>query len=132
MISNFDKSNTNRNSELQRDLEAAFAAVALKHNIDINIGSGSYNAAQLTVRLVMRTKNVDIANRANSFSMRRLGLPENAIGRSFLYKNVLYTVKGINTKKRKYPVETTKQDGSIVNFTAPTIANLLANIGQGG
>jgi hypothetical protein len=132
MINNFDKSNTNRNSELQRDLEAAFAAVAQKHNIDIHIGSGTYNAAQLSVKLVMRTKNVDIANNANNFGLRRLGLPENAIGRSFLYKNVLHTVKGINLKKRKYPVETTKPDGQIVNFTAGTIANILVGIGQGG
>lgn len=132
MITKFDRNNTSSNAELTRDLNAAFAVIAAKHNIDIKLGSGSFSAAQLQVKLVCRTKNTDIANEANQFSLMKLGLPTNAIGRTFLYKGQLYEIKAINRKKRRYPVETTKvSDGSILNFGASTVA-LLLPVAQGG
>lgn len=134
MITRFDRSNTHNSAELTRDLEAAFAAVARKHNIDIQLGSGSFNAAQLSVKLVMRTKNTEVANTAMAFTLRSLGLPVNAIGRSFVYKGELFEIKGINTKKRRYPVETRKvSDNSIMNFGPSIPARLLtATTEQGG
>jgi len=134
MITRFDRSNTHSSSELTRDLEAAFAAVAKKHNIEIHLGSGSFSAAQLAIKLVMRTKNTDVANNAMAPLLRRYGLPANAIGRSFSYKGELFEIKGINPKKRRYPVETRKvSDGSIMNFGPSIPARLLGtDLQQGG
>ena len=134
MINRFDRSNTHATSELSRDLEAAFAAVARKHNIEIHLGSGSFSPAQLSVKLVCRTKNTDVANTAMAFTLRSLGLPVNAIGRSFSYKGDLYEIKGINTRKRRYPVETRRaSDGTIMNFGQATAARYLGtSVEQGG
>ena len=131
MINRFDRQNTHANSELSRDLEAAFAAVAKKHNIEIKLGSGSYNPAMLQVKLVCRIKDTQVANTVSAFTLRSLGLPENAIGREFVWKGQMHTVMGINTKKRRYPVETRRADGQYINFTAGCVARILGT-GTGG
>ena len=123
MVNNFDRQNL---EQIRRDIDAALKQVMAKHNIDMSIANISFNAATFTTKLTARVKNTQVANQANSFSLRRLGLPENAIGRTIIYKGTGYEIVGINMKKRKYPI-TTKNvaTGGNMNFTAASVAMLL-------
>jgi hypothetical protein len=130
MINQFDKANLN---QVRADINAALLAVTAKHGIDIAIGSISYNAASFTTKMTVRTRNTDLANKTMSFDLRRLGLPENAIGRTIVFKGIAYTITGLNKRKKRYPIETRKiTDNSLVCFGSALAASLLVGTGQGG
>lgn len=130
MINRFDRTSA---KNLSREIESALLAVAQKHNITIKSGSGSYNASSFSLKVVCRSNNTDIANDTMAPILRRMGLPTNAIGRTFEYKGDAYTIMTINTRKRRYPVETRKAStGSILNFDASTVVRLLGTETIGG
>lgn len=130
MISTFDRSNL---EQIRREINNALAAITAKHGLDISLGSISFNAASFTTKLTCRTRNTDAANQANTYSLRSLGLPANAIGRTIVHKGIAYNITGINKRKRRCPVETRRaSDNSLMNFGAAYAASLLSANEIGG
>jgi len=130
MISTFDRSNL---EQIRREINNALAAITAKHGLDISIGSISFNAASFTTKLTCRTRNTDAANQANTHSLRGLGLPASAIGRTIVHEGIAYNITGINKRKRSCPVETRSvSDNTLMSFPAPYVASLLSANDMGG
>jgi hypothetical protein len=130
MINSFSRSTC---SQLRDELNATLKVLSEKHGIDINIGNMSFDSASINAKVTIRTRNTDIANRANSYNLAKYGLPANAIGMTVVFKGIAHTITGINKVKRKYPIVTRRiTDNQTVNFGARWVAQLLSNQSIGG
>lgn len=121
-ISQFNKQNL---PQLRIDLNNALKAVAELHGIDLSLGNMSFTDTETTVKLTARVKSNISLNTLVNWRLKNLGLPEDLMGKSFVFKNKTYTVTSLNTKPVKYPVEAKTLEGRTVCFATEFIKTLL-------
>jgi len=92
-------------NSVQRKIKNFLAEIEREENVKITFGTCRYDAAQYGTRMTVKTlvksestETVDVSN------CKRLGLPSNVIGMTFLLRGVKYQVTELKMRNRKYPI----------------------------
>jgi hypothetical protein len=127
MTQTLTKINRSNAKTLRAETEQALQAVADKYGLSVNIGNGRFNddqyrakfefnvAAQTTAPGSPAVSKKDVA------AAKKLGLPEDIIGRQFKSGRTTYTVSGFNLRRRKYPVSGIGPKGGRYKFPADAV-----------
>lgn len=122
-INQFDRTNLRA---LQADIDAALAAMAEKHGIQIKAGGASFGATAATFKVelaVIGDGGVAKTRHATEFELfaSSYGLAPTDLGREFTYKGNGYKITGLSTKSRRFPVEASRTDGRTFKFPAELV-----------
>lgn len=94
---------------LRADIEAALSAVGQKHGISLKTGAIRFTPSSATIKLeaVVLTAGGASADRREAdwdFYCRNFGLRPEDKGKTFTYQGRTFTLKGIDVKRKKYPI----------------------------
>lgn len=116
----------NRIKVISSDIESALQEVAKKHNLDIRLGSGSFNSANFTTKVECRLKaNSKAAMEHNASLAKMMGLPEDIVGKSITIKNEVFKITHLDPKKPKFAVGLKSENGREVFTTVQGVLNYL-------
>lgn len=114
----FDKPNL---KTLRADLEAALAIVSKKHNIILSTANISYSATEATIKVKAMTKaegvetalDARIAKFAEDFKINAFlyGMKVEDLGKTYKSGSKIFTVVGLDSKKRKNAIVVKDQLG---------------------
>lgn len=111
---------------LRPELESAFAAVATKYGIAIQLGSGQFDSANATFKLELSAKASD----GTTMNKERVaytqfadayGLKPEWLDKTFLFRGTPYKIAGLNTKARKAPILAANPQGKRYKFDTFTV-----------
>jgi hypothetical protein len=119
-IVEFNKSNL---ADLKKEIEAALSDALSKFGLKGELGNIKYESTQFNVDVVVSTP----AHAGKQFAENaiRWGLKPEWFGQSFTYRGEMYTITGINPRRRKYPVIARSETGTTIGFHGETIRRLL-------
>lgn len=122
---------------LRADIDAALKAVGVKHNITLDLGSIRFSASEARCKLTMAPKSYTAAvmpalsnglDPYNTVESREyvnlaytLALPKDGLGRKFTSMGATYTIIGLKTSRRKYPVIGISARGTRYKFAASSV-----------
>lgn len=112
---------------LRQELDAAVAAVAERHGLQIKVGTCTYQPTNATFKLVVNTVSdggvVQDQFRANWGKYAgMLGLDASMLDQVVSWGGKQYKIVGLNPNKGRCPVLAERQDGSGKQFFVPTDA----------
>lgn len=116
---------------LRPELESAFAAVATKYGIAIQLGSGQFDSANATFKLELSAKASD----GTTMNKERVaytqfadayGLKPEWLDKTFLFRGTPYKIAGLNTKARKAPILAANPQGKRYKFDTFTVKAALS------
>lgn len=106
---------------LRVDLNKALEEVAAKHNIILEVGNASFTANNATFKLHVMTKAEGVETKADAEEAkmkkdfeqyhRMFGIDADALGKKIKSREKTFTVIGLDTKKRKYPIIARDEQG---------------------
>lgn len=117
--------------KLAEEMREAVKPVLAKHGLTLGGGHTTYGTdvrVRLDVVKVELENGVNVATpeAANWKQMARYyGLPEDGLGKTFRNGGHTFTVTGLNTRRGRYPVLATREDGKQFKFPTETVAALL-------
>ena len=118
--------------ELRPEIESALAALATKHGISIKLGNASFLNETATFKLELATissSGVVASKEARDFTRYAFmyGLKPEHLNQVFTdFDGETYTVRGLMSKSRKYPVLVERQDGTQFKFPATRVSSRLS------
>lgn len=110
-------------NEALEEVGAAFGMqIGIKGTISFNKDNASIKveAAEITASGVQTKEATDFIHYAH-----RYGLTADLLGKTFQDEGEEYTIKGLKTRSRKYPVLTERSDGQGVKFRSEHIKHIL-------
>lgn len=116
---------------LRKQLEDTLKALGENNNIEFKIGRMSYTDGYCNIGLkAYSTEKVGAAHVTGvelEFlnSALKLGIPNDWLGKKVMLNDVEYTITGLNTRARKFPVILTRFDGASIKSTIMTIRTAL-------
>ena len=118
---------------LRNDINAALAAVAAKHNINLEVGNIRYSKHNAEIKVqaatketsgVVITKEVQDLRMVAKFGQDGLPTDKDPMTISFLFRGESYTLCGYKSRNRKFPyLAKNNCDGKTYKFTASSIRN---------
>tara|TARA_R110002096_G_C14661938_1_gene728410 strand:- start:20779 stop:21171 length:393 start_codon:yes stop_codon:yes gene_type:complete len=116
---------------LRDDINKALrdADIDVRYGIELKTGKCSFNANNATMKLEIAAVGDDgqvESKEAIAWKSRAelMGLPTDGIGKKFSWNGCEYTVTGLNTKARKYPVCASLQ-GKTYRFPVSVVVGAL-------
>jgi hypothetical protein len=108
---------------LREALEEALSAVALKHNLNIDIKTIRMGDTYFNVPLVVNlSEETDDVRKSNENYARMFNLPLNCVGKDITMGGSVYTVVGFNPTKPKFAVKVVeKKTRKPFNTTAESV-----------
>ena len=105
--------------KLRAEIQEALNVIAKEHDLqEISLGNIRFDDSSFKSTVVAKTK--PIAGKENQHvdarNARRLGLPEDIIGSTIIFRGLKYSVIKIDMKKRKYPVSIQKLSGGTTRY----------------
>ena len=114
---------------LREEINRALAPVATKNGIKLQLGNMSYSSTEIRMKLdaVLLGEGGENLNDKNNFETyaRMYGLEPSDYGKKFTTSKGEYTISGINTKKRKYPIVAKNNAGVAYIFESERVVELL-------
>jgi len=128
-VTEFNRANL---KNLRKQFQDAINAVAAKNGIKAGLGSISYTDSQFTVKMTVETsgnKEAKVEKAKNGFPMDafRVGLKEDALGKTFKSNGRTFKITGVKTRRRKYPVSAVEVGGRGGKFKFPVSATGMAS-----
>jgi hypothetical protein len=111
--------------------EAALKVLADELGLSLKRESSRFDplGGTVTVKLTFGVQNASGASQADTQAASLLGLPADCIGRTFRSgRGTLYTITGINMRRRKYPVSATGPRGGRYKFTVAQVLSGLSKV----
>jgi hypothetical protein len=124
-ITEFNKGNI---ADLRREIEAALSDALSKFGLKAKLGSLKCESTQFTGAITVSTPD----NAGKQFAENAIlwGLKPEWFGQSFEYEGEMYTITGINPRRRAYPVIAKSKPGPTSCFRAETIRGLLGGAAE--
>ena len=104
--------------EFRRDLKEVMKDVEDKYNIDLSLGSITYEINSFHATLTARKRG--LTNAEWKWYCKDYGFSEDDLGKSFYYGRKKYTITGIK-QKNKFPIMAQREDGKEFSFTAECV-----------
>lgn len=107
----------------------ALQAVAEQYGLIVKNEPGSFTHNTFTAKFTFSVEAADGTGAPADFAQKAalVGLPEDCFGKTFTdWRNVTFTITGINLRAKKYPVQVTKADGRAFKMPAAQVASHLA------
>lgn len=115
--------------DIHEEILEAVQAIALRRNLEITNGGGTFDGASAVLKLKVALKDESgVALTPERRDLDMLGEVygiADAAGKSFTQAGRTYTVTGLNTKATKNPVVCTRDDGKQFRYTLQGIQTLL-------
>lgn len=118
--------------QIRNDIDAALAAVEAKHNIKFNTGRITYEPG---VNFRCKLEAVSTADNngntvnpeKNNFESKAflIGVKKTAFGKTFTSRGRKFTITGLNTRAKKYPIQAETARGQRYKFP---VSQLPANL----
>ncbi len=138
-MTNFTRPNVRA---LQSDLSAALAAVAQKHGINITMGNARFSESECRFSKIICQAKGTLAQAApnlpvnsardpyNTLESREYinlahmhNLPTDGLGKTFVSMGRTFTIIGLKSSRRKYPVTAVGSQGGRYKFSATSVRN---------
>lgn len=118
--------------ELRAELETALKALGEKLGLSISVGSGTFTATCLTLKVELAEPGedgvvMDRAAREWPLVAPYFGLPAWALGKTFVVQGKTFTVKGVNRRARTMPILADGQNGKTYKFSPASVLAALKN-----
>lgn len=108
------------------EMKKAVAGVEKKFDVEIKFGSITYRENDFKIKTEVFNGSIKEADEVNFSNVcHRYDLEKNDFGKIITHKNKDYKISGIDTKRTKYSIKATGEDGEIVFFTKNSIKRLL-------
>lgn len=118
---------------IRADIHAALATVEATYNCKFDLGRITFTDNNFRGKLECNSTSDRSGNTINpaeqNFDQNRwkIGIAKEAFGKSFRVNGTKYTITGINTRAKKYPVQATNPQGATYKFAMRQLpANLKA------
>lgn len=110
----------------REEIKEAVSGVEKKFGVEIKFGSITYTDSDFKMKMDVSNGSIKEAKEVEfSRICTHYGLTQSDFGRSFTNKGKVYTISGIDTKRRKYPIMMTDEDGVTKLFTVDGIKRLI-------
>ena len=117
---------------IRNDINAALAAVEAKHNIRFNIGRITYETgSNFRTKLEAVSTADHSGNAINPDKIQfeknawRVGVKKDAFGQKFTSGRKHFTITGINTRAKKYPINAVTASGKRYKFPVSMLPSSL-------
>jgi len=115
---------------IRKHLEAALKPLAEKLGVAIDLGSCAFRASNCRFQLniaVLDSKGEAITEESDSFrrNAKLFGFEPVDLGKEFTFQGQLYTICGLKTKSRKYPVIARSCNGKDYKFACRSVLEAL-------
>lgn len=111
---------------LSAALREVVELVAAEHGLDFRIRGGSFSPYSGTYKPSIEFSVPSVAVAVAQKDASLVGLPDDAIGRSFTHQGREYTITGINLRARRMPVQATRtSDERTFKFPTATVKHAL-------
>ena len=124
----FNKSNL---KTIRADVAAALAAVESKHGVQFSLGNIRFSNDDFRCKLecVSATNSsgnaVDIDRQKFESNCWMIGVPKTSFGKTFKSGRKTFTISGLNTRAKKYPIQAVDTRGKRYKFPVDMLpANL--------
>lgn len=123
----FDKMKVN---QVAKDIDEALKAVEAKHNISIARGRGTYDAHTFSLKVNCVIKEAsgevfDIAARDFQRMAHLYGLKADDLGKTFYANGQPYTISGLKSRNKKYPILAKNRNGKTYKFPESSVVRNL-------
>jgi hypothetical protein len=106
---------------ISADAEQALQSVAKKYGLTVERGNGNFSSTSFMAKFEfsLAGENRD----ATAFKTRAMmyGLKESDLGRSFKSNGETFTISGLATKAKKFPILATNSKGQTYKFSASNV-----------
>ena len=107
---------------LHEEVAEAAANIAAQYGLRLLPGNARYSDTSLSIPVKFETTGEGGIPAGFALDARWLGLPEDCWGQQFRGANgTVYTITGINLRRRKYPVSGRGPKGGSYKFTADAV-----------
>ena len=113
---------------LSAEANAALAKVAAEFGLTFETKAGSYSDTEFNFKATFKlntTQAIQRIEQRTASVAQLLGLPEDVVGKTFYSNGVMFTVTGLNLKRRKYPVSATNANGTGYKFSEAEVKRCL-------
>jgi hypothetical protein len=122
-VNKFDNFNKENLTALRSEIQSALDVVAKKLGLlEIKMGTITYGPCDCSSTIKCKTVNQEGSTSAKIFEVT---FGKNLISETFKHGANTFTVKEFNSRKRKFPVICTRDDGASVGFPIETIKLIL-------
>lgn len=133
-MNSFSKSDV---QTLRREIDSALAVVAAKHGVNISLGNCRFSSTEARfAKLTVNPKSIATIVTAGSSSVAdtpeareyqslayMFNLPKDGLGKTFTSMGKMFTIAGLKSSRRKYPVSAVSSTGRRFKFTAEQVRN---------
>lgn len=116
---------------IRSDIDAALAAVEAKHDIKFNLGNIRFSNNNFRAKFEANVVADASGNVVNPDEVHfnqnrwRIGIAKDAFGKTFTFQGETFTVSGINTRAKKYPVKANDRNGRRFKFSMNSLPTSL-------
>ena len=125
-IKEFSKTNLN---SVRRDIDIALASVEKEYGITLKLGNIRFSGTSFTTKVsadVKPTNGKSLGETKFNANCVLYGLKKSDFGKTFTEGRKTYTITGINTRSKRYPIECQcLTNGKGIRFTASLIREIL-------
>lgn len=121
---------------IAQDAEAALAEVGRKHGVNFSYAGGRFSdtCATLKFEAADMTASGEILSKSAQAWKRQcktFGFEESDLGRTFRIGRSEYTIRGLTTRRHKFPIDATRKDGKAFKMTAKQVLVALGKVNYG-
>ena len=122
--------NRNLIEKVRDDIRPFLEPIGEKHGINLELGRCSYSSGNFTLKLegsLVGDDGVVLTKEAEDFKKYAHwhGLVPEDLGKSFQSQGVVYTITGLKTRAKKYPITAQASNGGSYKFAAGSVKSLL-------
>lgn len=116
-------------NQIRREVDEALTEIAARHSLAYVTKPWRFSSTTLSLKAEMAESEDGVAltseARTLNANAKWLGLPEDALGRTFVSHGQVFTIAGYNGKARKYPIIANRSDGAPYKFTINQVRDAL-------
>lgn len=116
--------------KVRDDIRPFLEPIGEKHGINLELGRCSYSSGNFTLKLegsLVGDDGVVLTKEAEDFKKYAHwhGLVPEDLGKTFVHTHVVYTITGLKTRAKKYPITARASNGKEYKFAAGSVRMLL-------
>jgi|TARA_R110002051_G_scaffold11327_1_gene41354 hypothetical protein len=116
--------------KVRDEISHCLEPIGEKHGIELKLGRCSYSSGNFTMKLegsLVGDDGVVLTKEAEDFKKYAHwhGLEPEDLGKTFVQAHVVYTITGLKTRARKYPITAKASNGGSYKFAADSVKRLL-------
>lgn len=115
--------NSSTLNDLRNDLDKVLSSYGMNNGMDFQVGRISYTDkyANISMKVYLSGNNVDGAESEFNDIASRMGIPKEWYKKRVSIKNKMYTIVGLNSRAKKFPVVLEGDDGSSIRTNLESV-----------